>query len=193
MIARQALRSATAENHDRVDALFSAFDLGSPHGYRAFLSAQAEPFVATERELECAGVGVFVPDWRERRRSHLLLDDLSKLAASDLRVEDDASLREGGTDSRIRRADAPALLGALYVLEGSRLGGALLKQRVPDHLPTRFLAAPEPAGSWRKLLEILDSFLYDPARIDAAVGAARAVFKRFEHGGKRVLESMEAR
>ena len=52
-----------------------------------------------------------------------------------------------------------SMLGAIYVLEGSRLGGAVLKRTVPGHFPRRFLEARQAAGSWRTLLQALDEFL----------------------------------
>jgi heme oxygenase len=193
--ARATLRAATADDHKRVDALFSAFDLASVQGYGAFLEAQADAHLAVEAALDEAGLDRLIPDWQERRRGHLLLQDLTDLGVL-LPCSCGSRSPEGGTaglllpqehNDDIRNA---ALLGALYVLEGSRLGGAVLKRCIPAALPTRFLSAPQPPGAWRKLLETLDAFLYEPDLVDAAVGAARQVFKSFERGGRRVLESV---
>ncbi|QPQ56182.1 biliverdin-producing heme oxygenase [Allosphingosinicella flava] len=180
------MRAATAACHERVDALFSAFDLSTLEGYSAFLAAQAEAHVPIEAALDDAGIERIVPDWAERKRGSFILADLSDLGrhpegwdwddAGALRLDD----KEGKA----------ALLGALYVLEGSRLGGSVLKRQVPAHLPTRFLGAPQQPGAWRKLLEMLDVFLYEPALVDAAAGAARQVFESFERAGKRVLENV---
>ena len=186
MTARQTLRAATAADHERVDALFSAFDLQTREGYRAFLTAQAEPLLSTEAELEGVGIAALVPDWPERRRGLFLIEDLAELCSCESRSPAAPNGSSGLLLSQ-EHTDA-ALLGALYVLEGSRLGGKLLARSVPAHLPKRFLAPPQKPGAWAKLLEMLDQFLYEPARIDAAVGAARDVFLRFEHGAKRVLE-----
>ena len=46
----------------------------------------------------------------------------------------------------------PALLGGLYVIEGSRLGGALLKRGLPAGTSARFLNAPAEPGAWRRLI-----------------------------------------
>jgi len=122
-----------------------------------------------------------LPDWSARRRSDLVLADLTALEAPSPEWIDAPLLAE----------DAE-LLGAAYVLEGSRLGGAVLQRDVPASFPSRFLAAPQSPGAWRKLVEMLDSFLYESAKIDAAVGAAREVFQRFELGGRRYLETVRA-
>jgi len=175
--ARAALREATAEAHERVDRVFARYDLTDPAGYRAFLLAQAEAFLPVEAALEAGGIAELVPDWPGRRRAALLLSDLADLGVSPA----------AGASPRL--AGSAALLGAAYVLEGSRLGGALLKRGLPDTLPKRFLEAPQEPGAWRKLLALLEEFLYDPDIIAAACGSANAVFDLFERTGQRRLES----
>ncbi|HEY6917186.1 MAG TPA: biliverdin-producing heme oxygenase [Allosphingosinicella sp.] len=192
MSPRQELRAATADEHERVDRLFSMFDLGTDEGYRAFLSAQAWAYLPVEKALDTAGAARLIDDWRERRRAHLLLADLEELGAG--RMESSAQSHRGVPVFSAREGcerDA-AILGALYVLEGSRLGGAVLKRRLPPGMPVRFLGTPQSPGAWRKLLEILDECLYEPERLAVAVGTARDVFMRFESGGRRVLENAAA-
>jgi len=178
--ARRILRSETRGDHDRVDALFSQLDLSDPAHYRRFLAAQAGPHLAVEDALDRADVGKLVEDWPVRRRSVLLqsdLDDLGMVAADEV----PPSL-----------PDPSSQLGALYVLEGSRLGGAVLRRRLPTSFPMRFLGAEAPKGSWPRLLEILEEHLYGPERIGLAVEAAKAVFARFEAAGRRFLETEPA-
>lgn len=82
------------------------------------------------------------------------------------------------------------MLGAIYVLEGSRLGGALLKRSVPPSLPRQFLETRQDAGSWRRLLKLLDESLIRPNDLDAAIVAAKEVFARFAESA-RVVESVQ--
>jgi heme oxygenase len=178
MKARAALRAGTAAEHERVDRLFGALDLASADDYRLFLSAQAAAFLPVEAALDAAGAEALVPDWPARRRGPLLRADLAALAAPLPPPEPVSAL-----------AGTAAILGALYVLEGSRLGGAMLKRSVAADAPRAFLDAPQQAGSWRKLLETLDHYLYETASIEAAVGAARRIFCCFEAGGRRFLEN----
>jgi heme oxygenase len=178
MTARAALRAATAAEHDRVDALFSRLDLARQGDYRLFLLAQAAAFLPVEAALEEAGAQGVVPDWAERRRGHLLARDLDALGAALPAPEPAPAL-----------AGAAEILGAAYVLEGSRLGGAMLRRGVAADAPQAFLAAPQAKGSWRKLLELLDDRLYETAAIETAAGAARRTFSCFEAGGLRFLES----
>jgi heme oxygenase (biliverdin-IX-beta and delta-forming) len=170
VIARTELREATRTDHDRVDAIFSRFDLTNLGAYGAFLSAQAAAFLPVEAALDAAGAIRLVADWPERRRGHLLEADLRALGRP--------VPERGHTECRL---DGSAdLLGALYVLEGSRLGGSLLKRQVPPAWPRRFLDAPQAAGAWRSLLILLDKWLDGPEERRAAAAAARGVFGLFE-------------
>lgn len=174
MTARAFLRAGTADAHQRVDRLFASVDLGSAEDYARFLSAQAAAFLPAERALDEAGIDAVVPDWTARRRGLALEADLDALG-----VPLPDPLPMPALD------DVAAQLGALYVLEGSRLGGALLRRSIGPGLPRAFLDGPQPPGAWRKLLEKLDEFLYDPKQLQAATEAAREIFAAFEAGGRR--------
>ena len=166
--ARWTLRDATRDEHDRVDAAFAAHDLSTADGYGRFLGSQSRAFVAIERAIEAAGVAALIPDWSERRRADLLLEDLAELG-----VEPPRSVT---APALISEAE---VLGAVYVLEGSRLGGAVLFRTAPYDAPRRFLE-PEGVGPrWRALVALLDARLIDPDQIAAAVRTARSVFGCF--------------
>jgi len=174
--ARTALRNATRRDHDRVDALFAAADLGDAPGYRRFLLAQGAAHLAVEAALDSVGADRVLPDWPARRRAALLLADLDDLGAS-------API--AATPPVI--ANDAAALGAIYVLEGSRLGGQVLKRSVATGLPTRFLGASDPPG-WRRLLAALDNQLSSPEKIVIGIKAARDVFGLFERCGQQYLK-----
>jgi heme oxygenase len=176
--ARQALREATAAAHSEVDAIFSRFDLRSAEGYRRFLIAQASALFPTEAALDEAGAADLVPDWQARRRSKALREDLEVLGVQ-----------------RVDRVDSPtfaspeAVLGGVYVLEGSRLGAALLGREVREGTACAFLGAPQDSRRWRKLLEDLEAFLYRRDQVEAAAVAARQVFACFAEAGRRQWET----
>jgi heme oxygenase len=166
--ARSVLRAATAAHHDRVDHLFSRLDLSDAGDYSRFLQAQASAHLPVERALTLAGADDVVSDWSERQRADALRADLI-----------DLGLAQPYASAAIAFEGHEAVLGGIYVLEGSRLGGKLLKRQVSPHLPTRFLSDGDSAA-WRRLLATLEERLVtDEQRAGAAAGAI-AVFHLFE-------------
>ena len=155
---RMTLRNATAVDHETVDGEFGRFDLSLASSYSKFLIANARVLGA----IEGAVAGIWSP-WRAR--FPLLKADLAELGIA---------VREGmplPTGSIARQ------WGALYVLEGSRLGGGILAGRVGIGLPKRYLSATHEAGSWRRFSEALDEAEgsdTDVWRADAIVGAKLA-------------------
>ena len=169
MSVRTALRAATRPEHEAVDALFGRFDLSDSQGYRAFLAATRAAFAPVEQAIDQAGGEKALEDWPGRRRAALLAADCLDMGADDLPAVD-APVLNGPAET----------LGAIYVLEGSRLGGALLRRGVPASWPTRFLNASMEPGSWPKLIATLDTALTRPEDLRAAIAAAQAVFRCFE-------------
>ncbi len=179
MSGHLALRAATQDSHTVVDGLFSRFDLASRDGYAGFLRAQAGAFLPVERALDAARAETAVSDWPSRRRGPLLIADLATLG------------EQVGDEVDTLPLSAPAaILGAIYVLEGSRLGGKFLRRLVPDSHPTAFLTAPSPAGAWRGFLDSLDEPLSNQRDLAVAIDTARAVFGRFGAAAQRELESV---
>ena len=155
--ARSALRTATAAHHDRVDAVFSRADLTNRDHYARFLQAQAGAYLPVEAALARAGAAGLVPDWEARRRASRLLADLAALGVG-APVE----------DVDIAFADDAAVLGGVYVLEGSRLGGAMLARGVPADFPKSFLT-PDQSANWRHLLDLLELKVISAAERSSAV------------------------
>ena len=181
MTPRMRLRAATRVEHASVDELFSHFDAASPGGYRALLAAQAGAFLPMEDALDAAGVGQLLADWNLRRRGDRLSADLV-----DLGVPRPAPV------SPPPFTNESQMLGGLYVLEGSRLGGSVLSSQTSAGAPVRFLTAKAGQGAWRRLLALLDERLASPFALEAAVEAARASFCCFERSARCVMEPVRA-
>ncbi|NKK68269.1 biliverdin-producing heme oxygenase [Rhizobium leguminosarum bv. viciae] len=177
MSLRSALRAQTADCHAAVDALFGSFNLSRTQDYKAFLLAHARVVPSVEHALEEAGIARLLPNWSERRRAHLLAADIRELGD---RLP--APLPQPALHCEA------AVWGASYVLEGSKLGGALLAKAVPDHLPSSYLTPQGPKGAMRLFMDRLDaSKVDDPG---AAVTAARNVFDLFLKAGQLTLETV---
>ena len=162
---RQKLRDATAEDHRHVDAIYDAFSLDTPAGYRAFLAAHARALSA----LEPLGDP-------HRRRLPLLRADM---AALDAKWPQPCALQPGDQDS------AGFSWGVRYALEGSRLGGAMLARRVGQDLPKAYLSASHEQGEWKAFQRALDSAAMEGGEgwLDGAVQGARAAFALFAQAG----------
>ncbi|MFB2550092.1 biliverdin-producing heme oxygenase [Ensifer soli] len=179
MSLRNALRAGTSADHATVDDAFARFNLSDRADYGAFLLAHARAIPAWEGALEEGGIAALVPDWAERRRTDLLLADLD-----DLGLEAPAGLDVEPLDT------ADRLWGAVYVLEGSKLGGALLARSVPASLPSRYLATQGPKGSMKAFMDRLDAhFPQDEAQ---AIDAARRVFETFRDAAAAESRSVPA-
>jgi heme oxygenase len=166
------MRSATADCHRRVDEIFSAADLSEASSYGDFLRAQAAAFLPAEDALAAAGAADLFADWPSRRRGALLIADIEALG---IETPDPV-----GRPSIVTPVQA---LGALYVLEGSRLGGALLKRSVPSNLQSDFLGGMC-SKSWQSLLATMEDMLDTSDKLAAATDAARRIFGLFEAAGR---------
>ncbi len=178
--ARLELRDATAEDHATVDEAYSRFDLSELAGYRTFLRAQHACLEPLEAALTAAGAERLLPAWPSRRRTGLLKQDLKDLG---VRIEAEPTL------AVLPDLSEPAgVLGAIYVLEGSRFGGSVLARRVRPGAPSRFLGAGTEPQAWRTLVAALDHHLGDEPALATAAACASAVFAAFASAARRQLE-----
>lgn len=169
MSARAYLRDLTREAHDRVDALFSGHDIGTEADYARFLLAHAAAYLPIERALDEASAGSLIEGWDERRRGQLLIDDLTAMG---LDVPEPVEAPRFDSEA--------AVVGGAYVLEGSRLGAAVLKSQVGSSLPHSFLAPADSAGGWPRFIAEIERILYSRVRQEQAGVAALSTFACFE-------------
>jgi heme oxygenase (biliverdin-IX-beta and delta-forming) len=170
--AHQALRDATREAHERVDSAFGQLDFGDRDRYRDFLTAHAQALLPIEQWLDANDAAALVADWPERKRGEALLADLATI---------------GGAAPVLQPFDCDptpeSVMGVIYVVEGSRLGGRYLARQLhPDH-PRQYLDADQVTGKWQLFLSQLDEILYDDASRARAVYGALLAFDRFERAG----------
>jgi heme oxygenase (biliverdin-IX-beta and delta-forming) len=175
MSLRNALRAGTSDCHAEVDRVFGRFDLSDRGQYGAFLLAHGRVIPSAEQALARGGVASLLPDWSDRRRSAMLASDMEAIgleAPAPLEIADFSSEDE--------------LWGATYVLEGSKLGGAMLAKQVPQTLPSSYLGHQGPKGAMRAFMERLDSaHIIDEDRV---IAAARSIFDHFRRAAELELE-----
>jgi heme oxygenase len=171
---RTSLRAATQEMHRDLDEAVADLDLTAPGDYRKFLLASAAPLLGIETFLERAGVDRLLPDWQQRARSQAILSDLRTLKLAAVPYD-------------LRRATpTPAeMFGMLYVLEGSRLGARVLRERAMAssdatvRMANAYLSANDPQH-WRSFLQKLESAAEAEDGSETTAGAvyAFALFQR---------------
>lgn len=168
------LRRVTRPWHDGVEAAFEAFDLRTRDGLSGFLLRQATALFPLERSLERAGVAELLADWPARRRAPALAADLAQLGVE--------------APPWVDLPDLPTpchMLGVLYVVEGSKLGGRVLHRRVvtsPDpevRGVTGFLGHRHERG-WPGFLTVLDAVPPDAQAWAGLRAGAWAAFAAFD-------------
>ena len=165
---RAHLRERTAGTHATLDERLDALPLETPEGYGLFLKVVAAGLLPLEAYLKQHGIARILDDWPLRERTPAIREDLSRLA--------------GGRTFSVDRSRLPLapvlghLWGALYVLEGSRLGGRVLRRRVPEGLPTAYLDHGRDAALWPSFLQRLKSAEADWEPMVAGAEAAFALF-----------------
>jgi heme oxygenase (biliverdin-IX-beta and delta-forming) len=185
---RWRLRAATATTHERMHAHagFEAAAAGTIEvsDYRRLL-VRLYGFHRPFEDIVRSAAEVFRIDldMNARARSPLLLADLQTIG-----FDSSAAVTFPLWRPSVRLVSKGSLLGALYVLEGSTLGGVqiarALKDRVGNGLENAllfFVGREERQGAiWRELVEELESFREDDEESMHAEDAAVTTFKAFE-------------
>ena len=125
-----------------------------------------------EQALTEAGAERLFPQWREMVRARWLEEDLAALG-----LEMPAPMAPPAFES-----DA-AICGGAYVLEGSRLGGTVLKRAVGAGLPHAYLDH-DPALRWPQFVAEIERLLHEDVDRSQAVASANAVFDSFLRAAK---------
>lgn len=177
------LRSETRADHEAVEASFPLMRLGL--GRSEYVSCLQRLYsLVTTWEQAAGGWGKREsrPDWlsllvEKRRRSSMLRRDLWHFQVWTL---------DGGRPSIPEMQSTASLLGAMYVMEGSTLGGQLIGRHVDQVLglvggkgSAYFHGHGELTGSmWKEFCGVLETEIPE-ADGDAAVASAKAMFHVF--------------
>jgi heme oxygenase (biliverdin-IX-beta and delta-forming) len=151
------LRTITRDAHEDIDRAFGSFRLTDAADYARFLRAHARVLPVAEQRL---APSTLLAEWQPRAQA--LREDLAQL-----RCPLPPALPLAAPQSEAAR------LGALYVVEGSRLGGVMISRSVPADLPRAYLSAAAPQ-SWRALLALLEG--HDEIFESAVITSARQMF-----------------
>jgi heme oxygenase len=135
--------------------------------------------------------------WDYKPRSHLIADDLRYLG------QDGASdeTGSGGDLDCLDPQDAMQMAGALYVVEGSSLGGQVLVRLVERCLGDRGVQGkssllphgPDPYPAWGRFMTLLDQLAQGPQASERVVHGACAVFQHLMQQSQRLTTTEEPR
>jgi heme oxygenase len=171
---RECLRAATRGAHSKADHLFGCFDLADPEAYRRLLAVHQAVVPFCETILEASGVDALISDWPSRTRAAALAEDLAIIGAG-----------SGSALGLASQVDAPAAFGMLYVLEGSRLGGAVLIRRLeanPDvncRSAMHYFGHGEGLNLWPSFVVAFDKSPDVLGNYEAVVSSALETFELF--------------
>lgn len=169
------LRQATGASHERLDAAFGSVDLATRDGLARFLAAHAigfAPLFPTFAGFIEGRLGLPCPDYPAMLQADLAALNVDAAALPLLDVT--ADLEADG-----------AAAGVAYVVCGSRLGLAMIRQKGYWGEAQGFRSAYMTDGrgheAWKALMPILKGRTYTAVQNGAAREAALAAFATFAH------------
>ncbi len=166
---RWLLRTRLAARHTCLDRAIAACCGADALDLGRLLGIHHEVLAALIPALERAGADRLFPGWEGRSRLRALAADLAELGLCPCHAAN------GG----LVFPSEPEVWGALYALEGSRLGNRVLLRRMAEHQrrATRFLAYRLPDDAvWRRFVTRLDALDYRGEACEAVVRGAERVF-----------------
>ena len=161
---RNIVRAVTRNDHKLIDQEMSKLDLADRVGYGIFL------------RIHYLALSALTGRWNTRDQpdfTGLLVCLVHDLQALNCPVDPVPLVAQGIRTESFRR------WGIAYVIRGSRLGGRVLRQRVPAGYPTSYLDSA-PSLTWQEFLKQLD------AKAQASSSRARA---QIIFGAKEAFEA----
>jgi heme oxygenase len=176
------LRARTATLHAQLDEVVNSSCLDVALGLGRLLIIHHDALMLLVPALERVGAGHVYSEWEGRSRLAALEDDLRLLRVLPRRIPGDPP----------SFANEPEIWGALYALEGSRLGNRIILEKVTkcgredERCATRFLShGLEGTTAWVRFVAQLDDLHYCGEAFEWAVHGAERVFETYLNSAKR--------
>lgn len=175
----QALKHETAPAHERAESLLipKLQQIGSTKDYAAILRMFYGFFAPLQERIFHFVSVADLPDRNKRRHAQLILDDLKNLE-----VEENIPVCR----QLPQLANKAQAFGALYVLEGSTLGGRMIRKMLLKHPALNLHEeqlqffdgyGPDTGAMWINFVHTLDQ----QPEVDAMIQAAQDTFTTFSH------------
>jgi heme oxygenase (biliverdin-IX-beta and delta-forming) len=181
-VIRMMLRARTAALHAHLDRVVNSSRVGEAPRLGRLLAIHYDALMLLVPALERAGAKRVYPGWEGRSRLAALEEDLRLLGVRPHRAR----------GHRPSFTKEPALWGALYALEGSRLGNRIILDSVmecgceDERRATQFLShGLEERSAWGKFVAQLDDLHYRGEAFEWASLGAERVFETYLNSAKR--------
>ncbi len=175
----EILKTQTSVNHLLLEKKLISFmkTIRTEADYTRFLALFYGYFGALELSInKCLNASI-IPDYENRRKTEALKIDLKILNQEDLKLA--ASELLPVIENHLQS------LGALYVIEGSTLGGKIISKMIKQQLKTEVMAftfftgyGDQSANMWNSFKHILNS-ITQPDQIGIIVESANVTFQKF--------------
>jgi heme oxygenase len=180
----EQLRTQTRPQHEALEEVARSEKLGNgelnPKEYHGLLTANYWAHRYLEEALENNfAVASFLPDWPERKKVNLLIEELKKIGKDPEAVWKNAPLAKAPQ----LQTEAQAW-GTLYVMEGSTLGGAVIAKSLQKnndlttYMPPVFYGSygKQTGALWKEFRSKLEAAFTNPEAEQEAVKAAAQTF-----------------
>ena len=187
--AMQQLRERTHHEHKALEAQdfhksWLNQQLPLPH-YVRLLTLYHSIWEKLEKKLSESDVSMVKEVWRpDMAKTPLLQHDLNFFRTQSNLPTDEVAV-EWWSEHKHLESEPAALLGVLYVLEGSTLGGQILRKHLQhmyglEHDGLRYYTGygKQTGSHWKAFKTRMNQALVTPETIDTAVEAARHTFVR---------------
>ena len=175
------LKASTADVHDNIDkSIMDKDPFANTENYIQFLTLQYYFLNDVSALYEHNELNMVIENLAARRRLNMLEQDFQ-----DLEYPVPAS---AFTSLISNETDFATALGWLYVVEGSKVGAAMLGKQAQARLQltkeygAHYLAGPGAGrgSDWRHLVQLIDSIELNDTQERALIDGARQAFTRFQ-------------
>ena len=201
----QRLRSETRPAHDRIEAVPFSLLMQEGRLPRARFAGQLACWFIIHATLEGALAATSDPQceqvWKTgMARTDHLRHDLACHGPPDVPVEAAGATVDAVTWLSAMAANEPlSLLGCLYVLEGSKMGGAILRKCLddayqcgPEALSYYWASGRSPMPDFKAFKERMEAAITTDAERDQVVAAASDMFDRLTSVLEGLMKGLDA-
>lgn len=184
----EKLKETTKSNHQLLEKklITNIKSIRTKEDYAALLALFYSFFGGMEKHINQTIDTRSLPDYTERRKAAALAEDLTALEAQKPVLADDESIPEIKNHLQA--------MGALYVMEGSTLGGKIISKIIRQQLnepQMKGLCFFNSYGDatdemWQRFKDVIDQPL-SPSDEEVVIKAADETFIRFRHWFERHL------